>query len=133
VKPNFLTVLKDLKYRFDEYLITGFNCLTKNLNGTERHRVLVKGDGFNMKASVGGVNMYFDKAQYRRWIKPAIMKCLETQGNWDHKAVLPRQKTYKADSSSRVSCSISVLSLHGTYAHRAAGCCRHFELTAFEK
>lgn len=92
VKPNFLTVLRDLKYRFFDHLITGFNCLTKNRDGSERHKVLMTGEGFNMKKSVGGVNMYFDQAQYNRWIRPAIVKCMETQGNWDHQSCIAASK-----------------------------------------
>ncbi len=92
VKPNFLTVLRDLKHRFNDFLITGFNCLTKNLNGTERHKVIMQGEDFNMKASVGGVNLIFDQLQYKRWIKPALMRCLETQGNWDHASCIAASK-----------------------------------------
>lgn len=92
VKPNFLTVLLDLKKRFYGQLITGFNCLTRNRDGSERHKVLMAGDDFNMKKSVGGVNMMFDKEQYRKWIKPALMKCLQFSGNWDHQSCIAASK-----------------------------------------
>lgn len=92
VKSNFIAVLQDLKNRFSAQLITGFNCVTRNLNGTERHKVLMQSAGYNMKQSVGGVNLYFDVEQYCKWIKPALVLCLETQGNWDHLSCIAASK-----------------------------------------
>lgn len=88
VRKDFLSVLLELKRTFPDNIITGFNCLTKNRDGSERHKVLTKGIGFNTKKSVGGINMVFDKRQYNDWIRPALVECLQTQGNWDHKACL---------------------------------------------
>lgn len=88
VRKDFLSVLLELKRTFPDNIITGFNCLTKNRDGSERHKVLTRGVGFNTKKSVGGINMVFDKRQYKDWIRPALVECLQTQGNWDHKACL---------------------------------------------
>lgn len=88
VRRDFISVLLGLKERFPEHIITGFNCLTRNLNGSERHKVLMHGDNFNAKQSVGGINMLFDRVQYVRWIKPALEQCLQAQGNWDHQACI---------------------------------------------
>lgn len=84
VRNDFIKVLMALKRRHPANIITGFNCLTKNKNGSERHIVIGKGIGYNMKKSVGGINMVFDINQYQNYIKPALEKCLESGGNWDH-------------------------------------------------
>lgn len=88
VKQNFVQVLTKLKEKFPYNIITGFNCRTKNRNGSERHVVISEGDGYNLKKSVGGINMMFDRAQYDKWIDPAIKECLQFGGNWDHKTCL---------------------------------------------
>lgn len=83
VSNNFLETLLDLKIRFPEHLITGFNCLTRNNDGSERHKVLMEGDGFNLKKSVGGLNMMFDEHQYNKWIRPTLEKAIQQNLNWD--------------------------------------------------
>lgn len=88
VRPDFISRLLSLKERFSESIITGFNCTTKNRNGTERHIIIESGDGFNTKKSVGGINMLFDKGQYLSFVRPALVECLERGGNWDHKACI---------------------------------------------
>lgn len=95
VRKDFVEVLIDLKKRFPEHIITGFNCLTRNRDGSERHKVLGEGEGFNLKASVGGINMLFDKAQYEKWVRPALVRCLATQGNWDHQSCIASMKDGK--------------------------------------
>lgn len=88
VRKDFLYVLLNLKERFPENIVTGFNCLTKNKNGTERHIVVESGDGYNKKKSVGGLNMFFDSLDYTQYIRPALTKTLSEGGNWDHAACL---------------------------------------------
>lgn len=95
VAKKFLQVLSALKQRFPEHIITGFNCLTKNRDGSERHKVLMEGDGFNLKKSVGGINMMFDKDQYTAWIRPALIRCLASQGNWDHQSCIASERSGK--------------------------------------
>lgn len=91
VSRNFVTVLMDLHETFPEHIKTGFNCLTRNRDGSERHKVLTTGVGYNTKASVGGINMLFDTSRYEKWVRPSLLECLQTQGNWDHKSCLRSQ------------------------------------------
>lgn len=95
VAKNFMHVLLQLKQRFPDHIITGFNCLTKNRDGSERHKVLMEGEGFNLKKSVGGINMMFDKDQYTAWIRPALIRCLASQGNWDHQSCIESERSGK--------------------------------------
>lgn len=83
ISNNFFEILLSLKERFPQHIITGFNCLTRNNDGSERHKVLLEGDGFNLKKSVGGLNMLFDEQQYNKWIRPALEKSLIQNLNWD--------------------------------------------------
>lgn len=88
VKPDFATTLIDLHVKFPGHIITGFNCRTKNKNGSERHKVVNEGEGFNKKKSVGGINMMFDQFTYQNFILPSLLTCLQSGGNWDHKSCL---------------------------------------------
>lgn len=83
VRHDFIDVLLKLKKQFPKNIITGFNCLTRNRDGSERHKVLETGDGYTKRKSVGGINMLFDKKQYNKWVRPTLVKCLEQGGNWD--------------------------------------------------
>jgi glycosyltransferase involved in cell wall biosynthesis len=95
VHSSFLTTLCNLKERFPDHIVTGFNCLTRNRDGSERHKVLMTGEGFNLKKSVGGINMMFNKQQYIAWIRPALIRCLASQGNWDHQACIAAERDGK--------------------------------------
>lgn len=83
VAKSFVNVLMGLKDRFQENIITGFCCFTKNKDGSERHSVLKIADDYTERKSVGGINMLFDIRQYNNWIKPALIKSLEQNLNWD--------------------------------------------------
>jgi glycosyltransferase involved in cell wall biosynthesis len=83
VNKDFAERLLEMKRNMPDRIITGFNCLTKNLDGTERHKILSVGKGFNLKKSVGGLNMVFDKQQYMKWIQPTLIKSLQNNLNWD--------------------------------------------------
>lgn len=85
VRNDFVKVLLALKKKLPSRIITGFNSLTKNRDGSERHIVTKTGKGYNMKVSVGGINMILDKSVYNKYVLPAL---LEPVGNWDHKACL---------------------------------------------
>jgi glycosyltransferase involved in cell wall biosynthesis len=82
VRADFIESLTNLHQRFPCHIITGFNCTTKNRNGRIRHHILSEGDGYNVKRSVGGVNMAANKEVYEKYIKPGCLK----GGNWDHEA-----------------------------------------------
>jgi glycosyltransferase involved in cell wall biosynthesis len=83
VAPQFANVLMKLKERFQENIITGFCCFTKNKDGSERHSVLKMADDYTERKSVGGINMLFDVRQYNNWIRPTLVRCIEQGGNWD--------------------------------------------------
>jgi glycosyltransferase involved in cell wall biosynthesis len=83
VATQFVNVLMKLKERFQENIITGFCCFTKNIDGSERHAVLKMADDYTERKSVGGINMLFDVRQYNNWIRPTLLKCIEQGGNWD--------------------------------------------------
>jgi glycosyltransferase involved in cell wall biosynthesis len=88
VRKDFLIKLIDLAIEFPLHIVTGFNCLTKNKNGTERHKILEEGNGWNKKASVGGINMCYDEVTYCEYIRPALLKSIKEHLNWDHQACL---------------------------------------------
>lgn len=83
VRKDFISVLLDLHKTFPDHIKTGFNCLTKNKDGSERHKILTTGMGMNTKRSVGGINMLFDKSQYGKWVRPTLIKSIEQKLNWD--------------------------------------------------
>lgn len=86
VKPSF--VKKSLQFYSGEFLLTAFNCKTKNANGTERHEIIGEFDTFSYKKSVGGINFCFSIYAYRNYIEPA----LNSPGNWDHNACIAAMK-----------------------------------------
>lgn len=85
VRNDFVKVLTSLKKRFPNNIITGFNCLTKNKDGSERHKIIEQGEGYNIKKSVGGINMVLDKQIYEKDVLPALKT---PAGNWDHMACI---------------------------------------------
>jgi len=86
VRPDFIEKILTLKEKFPDKIVTGFNCLTKNSNGTERHPIIEQGEGYNIKSSVGGLNMCFNREQYEKWILPALEKGMKRLVNWDAEA-----------------------------------------------
>ena len=88
VRHDWIEKILTLKERFPHRIITGFNCLTKNRNGTERHAIIEWGEGWNRKKSVGGLNMCFDLKQYHDWILPALEKGAKRLCNWDAEACI---------------------------------------------
>lgn len=83
VRPDFIEVLLNLHRRFPSHIITGFNCKTRNANGTERHRLIEQHSDYNLKATVGGINLLFSKETYNLYAKPALEQTAKG-GNWDH-------------------------------------------------
>lgn len=91
-------------------LLTGFHCITKNANGSERHRILednllkavfenniVKSASCNLylKESVGGINLCADSFAYYKHIEPALQKI----GNWDHNACINARGAFSLKES----------------------------------
>lgn len=68
---------------------TGFNCRTKNRDGSERHKIVCESsDGkWNIKASVGGINMCFNTSYWQR-IRAVIVDAGINHKNWDHMTCL---------------------------------------------
>lgn len=86
VRADWIEKILSLKEKFPDKIVTGFNCLTKNANGTERHPIIEEGEGWNLKKSVGGLNMCFNREQYESWILPALEKGMKRLVNWDSEA-----------------------------------------------
>lgn len=85
VRNDFVSVLLKLHEQFPDNLITGFNCNTLNVDGTIRHKILEQGEGWNKKKTVGGINLFFTREMFDKWLLPALS---EPVGNWDQKACL---------------------------------------------
>lgn len=94
VTKDAFNKLFDYKKRFPGHIVTGFNCTTKNRDGSIRHKILSEAEGYNMKASVGGINMIFDSSIYSQIIRPALQKCLAKGGNWDHQSCITSMTGY---------------------------------------
>jgi hypothetical protein len=92
VRRDFLEVLLRHKQAAPNNIITGFNCTTKNKDGSTRHHIMWAGEDYNMKTTVGGINMLFGKTEYEKYIRPALVETLSHGGNWDHKACLNSKK-----------------------------------------
>lgn len=73
VKTDFVTRLLDLKKRFPDYIISGFNCNHPQNPVIETH------EDYVMRKHANGINLLVDKQQYERIILPA----LSSTGNWD--------------------------------------------------
>lgn len=78
VRPDFVERLLDI-YNTEIGIVTGFNCNTLNSNGSERHTIISKKNGYTIRKSVGGINLCTDKIMYETFIKPSLSE----SGNWD--------------------------------------------------
>lgn len=113
--------LLELHERFPFHIKTGFNCLTKNKDGSTRHKVLSEGDGYNTKGSVGGINMVFEKTTYLQIIKPALQKCLLKGGNWDHQACLISTNGYGREIICLTPSCVQHIGIESSMGHGAGG------------
>jgi glycosyltransferase involved in cell wall biosynthesis len=84
IKPQLWARLLKLHASFPKDLITGFNCDTRNADGSERHKRLSTAPDHVIRGSVGGINMLFSAETYKKHVAPA----LSGLGNWDHQACL---------------------------------------------
>lgn len=75
VTPDFIPRLLELKKRFPEHIVTGFN------SASPRHPILRHANDYLIKKTVGGVNLCFDKQQYETIIQPAL---LQDKTDWDY-------------------------------------------------
>lgn len=83
VKPDFVSKTLQLLSKFPTQIVTGFNCVTKDKDGKERHRVIDQGEGWNRKHSIGGIHMAFSRETYLSKVKPELEKCVKKRGQWD--------------------------------------------------
>lgn len=74
VKPNFITRMKELKQRFPDSIVSGFNC------NHVQNPVLYTGHDYVERKHCNGINMCFYAQQYIDIIRPALM----SNGNWDY-------------------------------------------------
>ena len=80
VKTEFLTVLLDLKLRFPEMIVSGFNTQTIDpKTGGIRHRTITQYSDYCLKKSIGGINMVISTVDYRNKVLPSLRK----RGFWD--------------------------------------------------
>lgn len=88
VKPEFLKKIFAFTKQHPREIVTAFNSMTKNANGTDRHHVIEKYDGYVTKKSVGGINMACTEYTFRQYIEPALDVSITKSGNWDHMACI---------------------------------------------
>lgn len=88
VKKSWLNTLIELKNKFPENIVCGFNTMVKN-----RNPILEEHDDFYKKKYASGINMVLNKDQYEDYVLPAISKPI---GNWDFDA----SKLHEADGKS---------------------------------
>ena len=80
VKPEFLTVLLNLKTLYPLHIVSGFNTQTVDpKTGKIRHRTISTYSDHCKKISVGGINMVLDEMLYKSIVLPALKK----PSHWD--------------------------------------------------
>mgnify|MGYP000864350995 CR=1 FL=1 len=121
VRNDFIDVLLGVHKNYPAGITTGFNCNTLNRDGSVRHKNLwIEKDGTVMRESVGGINMCFSREVYFKYVRPALMTCLEHGGNWDATACKYSMK----DSLPVAVCQQSVvqhLGIKSSMGHDAGG------------
>lgn len=80
----FFHQIRKLHLEHPSDIITGFDCRTRNANGTERHKILSESTRYTVKESVGGINMAFTAGCYEILISGILHRCARHGGNWDH-------------------------------------------------
>lgn len=89
IARNFFEVIVKLVKKHPNSLITGFNSLTKNVQGRVRHPIVSSSsDGYCLKRSCGGINLVTSKDNYAKYISPALSQIHRMRiGNWDTLAI----------------------------------------------
>lgn len=91
IKKDGIQTILSLQKTFVHQIITGFNCNTKNRDGSERHKKITEFTTWTERKSVGGINMCFSKDVYEKYVSPA----LKIKGNWDHNTCINSEKDGK--------------------------------------
>lgn len=121
IRKDFFTRLLSLKETFPGNLVTGFNCLTRNKDGSGRHHILSEGENYNLKKTVGGLNMVFNQSQYLEWVKPALEKCLKQGGNWDFETCMIAYNGYGKEVVCAVPSVCQHIGIQSSMGHSAGG------------
>lgn len=119
-RDAFNRLLK-LREKFPGHIITGFNCTTKNRNGSIRHKVLEQGDGWNKKYSVGGINMMFSSSEYNSLVRPALLKSLKEGLNWDHQSCIISNSVYGKPIVVLEPSCVQHIGINSSMGHSAGG------------
>jgi hypothetical protein len=98
VKKSWLKTLLELKNKFPDNIVCGFNTMVKN-----RNPILEEHENFYKKKYSSGINMVLNKDQYEDYVLPAISKPI---GNWDFDA----SKLHEADGKAVIVAKPSVCS-----------------------
>lgn len=89
VKPDFITRITSLNKAHKDSIVSGFNCLTKNRDGSERHLILKSFENYHLKKSIGGINMCMYEHVYWKYVRPSLT---HPHYNWDNIACLNAMK-----------------------------------------
>lgn len=73
VKPEFISRIKELKSRFPDKIVSGFNC------NNHKNPVLVDGADYVERRHANGINMCMNYKQFFHIVRPS----LGSSGNWD--------------------------------------------------
>ena len=79
VKPNWLQVLLKLKADHPNHIVSGFNSMNTNNDGSLRNPIIEENADYYLKKHCNGINMCMNKYDYETHIRPALQK----PGNWD--------------------------------------------------
>jgi glycosyltransferase involved in cell wall biosynthesis len=96
IKPYAIVKLIAEKQKHKGNILTGFNCTTRNADGSERHKIIDTKEDYHLKKSVGGLNMVLHWDNYNQWVLPALVKAIAAGGNWDHVACINSESHGKA-------------------------------------
>lgn len=80
VKPNFIEVLGKLKQAHPDNIVSGFNSVNKNRDGSLRNPIIEEHEDYFLKKHANGINMHFMKEEYEQIILPSLSRPV---GNWD--------------------------------------------------
>lgn len=79
VKPNWLQTLLKLKSEHPNNIVSGFNSMNTNKDGSLRNPIIEEHDNYYLKKHCNGINMCMNKHDYETHVRPALQK----PGNWD--------------------------------------------------
>lgn len=97
IREDFFSVILEYCERFPDRIVTGFNCHTRNANGSVRHHVISDHGDYNEKKSVGGINFAISQLTFHEIVRPVLEKRIQTGvGNWDHLACIESEKQGKS-------------------------------------